>query len=86
MMFFWMVYSSKSPEKYISFQNIKQHNIIIIIEWFLKDHVTLKTGVMMQDYLHHNYASLKKKLWIWLFYCIFDQINSALLSVRDFFQ
>ncbi len=32
-------------------QNIKQHNCFLhqisILEWFLKDHVTLKTGVMM---------------------------------------
>ncbi len=51
-----------------------------------EDHVTLKTEVMM----------LKIQLWsqkyilncnnISQFYCIFDQINAALLGRRDFFQ
>ncbi len=42
-------------------KNIKQHNYIdlkkkCILEWFLKDHVALKTGVMMlkNTALHHR--------------------------------
>ncbi len=57
MLFFWTFYASKSHEKKkIIHKNIKQHNFdntfflnqqISILEWFLNDHVTLKTGVMM---------------------------------------
>jgi len=34
-------------EKYQGFNRI----LIIILEWFLKDHLTLKTGVMMMNSL-----------------------------------
>jgi len=46
----------------------------------LKDHVTLKTGVMMLKI--HNvllYFTI-------MFYCIFDRINAALVSIKGFFQ
>ncbi len=46
MRFFWTFYSSKNPEKKYHglHQNMTQHNCF---EWFLKDHVTLKTGLLM---------------------------------------
>ncbi len=58
MLIFGSFYSSKNPEKiYSTVLNIDNNNNnntkmflelqIIILEWFLKDHVTLKTGVMM---------------------------------------
>ncbi len=72
-------------------KNMQQHNgflhwaenqhIIMISE----DHVTLKTGVMMlknqfRSQIFLNCNNISK------FYCIFDQINSALVSNRDVFQ
>jgi len=45
----WSFYSSKNPE---------EKNHIIILEWFLKDHVTLKTGVMMLEITGINYTLL----------------------------
>ncbi len=50
MLFFWTVFKSKNPENNVSFFPEKKNFLeqqIIILEWFLKDHVTLKTGVMM---------------------------------------
>ncbi len=59
-------------------QNIKQHNCFLeytdnnkkyflsgILEWFLKDHVTLKTGVMMLKIQrhHHRNTLFKKKIF-----------------------
>ncbi len=51
--------------------------LIRILEWFLKDHVTVKTGVMMlkiQLYhhrkLHFNILYIKKWILIILLYCI----------------
>ncbi len=74
---------------------------ISITEVFLKDHVTLQTGVMM----------LKIHLWIteinyiikyiemeiiflkcnsisryYCFYCSFNQMNADLVTIREFFQ
>ncbi len=57
-LFFWTVDSSKDPEKNHSLlpqqaqlvfntDNNKKHFLSTILEWFLKDHVTLKTGLMM---------------------------------------
>ncbi len=67
-------------------------------EWFLKDHVTLKTGVMMQKksaFNHRNKWHFKKYIEIENnilncnnisdFYSMFDQTNTALVSIRDFF-
>jgi len=61
-----------------------------------KDHVTLKTGVMMlknqlwhhRDKLHFKiYLKKKKNVIIFynitVFYFIFDQIHAALVSIRD---
>ncbi len=45
-----------------------------ILEWFLKDHVTLKTGVTGKQWCNI--------VTILLFYCIFDQINAALMSSK----
>ncbi len=68
---------------------------ISILEWFLKDHVTLKTVMMLkiqlwsqQTITFYNIFKLKtdilnnKHISIFLLY----QINAALLSRRDFFQ
>ncbi len=47
---------SQFPQKYDAAQpvfNIDNKQKISILEWFLKDHVTLKTGVLM----------LKIQLW-----------------------
>ncbi len=66
-----------------------------ILEWFLKDHVTLKTGVVMlkiqfcghRNKLHFKIEKLFLNCHYYSFYCIFDQINTAFLSIlRDFFQ
>ncbi len=64
---------------------------IIILEWFLKDHVTLKTGVMMLKMnrnknilkyikIQNCYFKLQYYFTILPFYCNFDQINAALLN------
>ncbi len=61
MLFYLTFYSSKNQrKKYHRFQkNIKQHNSFNtdnIYKWLLKDHVTLKTGVMADEnsVLHHR--------------------------------
>ncbi len=64
MLFCWTFYSSKNPEKicHCFHKNIMQHNCyhaehqISILEWFLKDHVTLKTKVMATENssFHHR--------------------------------
>ncbi len=64
---------------------------ISILKWFLKDHVTLKTGVIMRKGVTGvNYILniLKQKRVILDYgnisrYCIFDQINAALVSIRE---
>ncbi len=69
------------------------------IRMISEDHVTLKTGVMMPEFqlciTGINYNILKKKTAIlncnnisqyYRFFCIFDQINAALVIRRDFFQ
>ncbi len=80
--------------------NNKKHSFFqqqIILEWFLKDHVTLKTGTMMltqkfsfdqRNKLHSKIYSIRKCLfWIVIIfqniYCIFDHINTALVNIRD---
>ncbi len=65
---------------------------IIILKWFLKDHVTLKTGVMMLkiqlyiteinyilQYIHIEYNYFK----LYFYWFI---LNTALVSVIHFFQ
>ncbi len=59
MLFFWTFYSSKNPEKkkfsqksstVFNIDNNKETFLelqISILEWFLKDHVTLKTGMLL---------------------------------------
>ncbi len=63
---------------------------IRILEWFLKDHVTLKTGVMMLkiqrcitgiNYIL-KYIQIKSNQINY----IFDQINAALISIKYIFQ
>ncbi len=62
----------------------------ISILWFLKDHVTLKTGVMMLKIqlriTAFNYILIIYNMVIIFnsFYSIFDQINAALVNRRDF--
>ncbi len=74
---------------------------IIILEWFLKDHVTLKTAVMMLkiqlritgiNYIL-QYIQIRKVILngknISQYNCFtvfFKQINIALVSRREFFQ
>ncbi len=72
---------------------------ISILEWFLKDHVTLKTGVMMlkiqlcitginyiSKYIRiENFIKIVTSFTIFLFLSVYDQINAALASIRDFF-
>ncbi len=62
---------------------------ICILEWFLKDHVTLKTGVMMLkiqlcitgiNYIF-KYLKMEKLFKILLFYFIY-QINAALVNIK----
>ncbi len=60
-----------------------------------EDHETLKTGVMMlkiqlhhRNILHFNIYSHRKHLFLngnncSVFYCIFDQINAALMSIKS---
>ncbi len=72
---------------------IRNEQQIIILEWFLKDQVTVKTGVMMLKIqlciTGINYI-LKYKTGILncninsQYQCIFDQINTGLLSITDF--
>jgi len=89
------------------YRNLKKQlfSILIIrnVSWaprFLKDHVTLKTGViMLKMWICHHRNELRFKIcsnrrfflirifhYIPVFFCIFDQINAPLLSIRDFFQ
>ncbi len=72
----------------------KTVKMIRILEWFLKDHVTLTTRVMMlkmQLYLTGINYILKcikiedscSKILIFQNNAIFDQIKAALVSIRD---
>ncbi len=69
----------------------QQINILYLI---LKDHVTMKTGVMTLKIqlcsTGINYILKQKTFQIviqsWLYYCIYVQINGALMSIRRFFQ
>jgi len=55
--------------------------------WCEKDHVTLKTGVMMLKIFKYlfKYSNRKVVIAIICFCCMFDQINSALMRIRDFY-
>jgi len=46
--------------------------------------VTLKTGVKIFKYLF-KYSNRKVVIAIICFCCMFDQINSALMRIRDFY-
>ncbi len=73
---------------------------IRILEWFLKImwHWRLEkwcwfrfdtTGInYISKYIQMEIRSFKLKLYFTIFalYCIFDQINAALVSIRDFFE
>ncbi len=58
MQLFWTFYSSKQHEKSItvSTKNIKQY-----LEWFLKDHVTLKTELKAAENVTVFTEANKKK-------------------------
>ncbi len=73
---------------------------ISILEWFLKDHVTLKTGVLMLTIfslitginyilkyiqIESSYFNLNISQY-YCFCCILDQINAGLVSRREFFK
>ncbi len=58
-MFFWTFDSSKTPDEYKMYHSI--------LEWFLKEHVTLKTGVILIHITEINYIFiniLKQKTFI----------------------
>ncbi len=67
---------------------------IRILECFLKNHVTLKTRVMMPksfsfaiteiNYIFKYIKTENSHFTFYSFYCIFDQINVALFTIRDF--
>jgi len=65
---------------------------ILIFDWFVKDHVTLKTGVMMKnsDLIKAVYSHRKLMIYtgtiFHCFYYIFDQINAALESRINSFR
>ncbi len=50
MLFFWTFYSSKNPENNFTIDEMFLEYQISILEWFLKDHMTLKTGVMADGF------------------------------------
>ncbi len=66
---------------------------IRILEWFLKDQVTLKTGVMVlkiqfcvKNKIHiqiqNSFFKLQKNIADLFIFVFFDQINAALMSIR----
>jgi len=58
---------------------------ISILEWFLKDHVTLKSGVMMQKIQVCPHRIWNQRSYL-KYDSLFDQIHAALVSKRDVFQ
>ncbi len=74
MLISWTFYLSKNPDFF-------SWTAISILELFLKDHVTLKTGVMKQKIL--EFDNISQYYW---FHFILDQINADLVNIRDFFQ
>ncbi len=76
MLFFLMFYLSKNPEKVFQVQKKTNDNKS---ECFLKDHVTLKTGVMTVENLALHHRNNISQIY-------FDQINAALMSKRYFFK
>ncbi len=51
----------------------------------IKDHVTVKSGVMTTEnsaFASQKYIKIEKKIII-LFHCIFDQINAVFVSITD---
>ncbi len=64
---------SKNQEK------IHEKHKISILEWFLKDHVTLKTGAYIWKYIKTFNLNCK----ISQYYSIFNQINAALVNAQD---
>ncbi len=65
---------------------------ISILEWFLKDNLTVKTGELAAQNLFKFENTLQEKTLVlncnnisqYLFYYVFDQINAALVSIRHF--
>ncbi len=85
LMHSWKTFFSIYDMKYEKHQ-------ISILEWCLKDHVTLKTGVMMLKIHILTYFNIKtvilhcNNISQLLFRCCFYQVNAALVSLKDFFQ
>ncbi len=83
-------------------KNIKQHNCfqivqqeqISVLEWFLKDHVTLKTGEIMLKIqlciteINYIFKHIKTKTAILQYYCftLFLIKCIAVVSIWDLFQ
>ncbi len=61
----------------------KEEMFLKILEWFL-DHVTTKTTVMTTDYW--VMTTENSVLQYYCLYCISNQINTALVSIKDFLQ
>ncbi len=74
-------------------------NQISILKWFLKDHVTLKTGVMAAKRINYSiklinyvliYIKIENGFIVIIFHnitdftLIFDKLNAALKSILDF--
>jgi len=68
-------------------KNIFFEHQISILEWFLKDYVTLTTGVIMQKFWIAQFLNCSNISQYYCLYCTFDQKkNAALVSIRYFFS
>ncbi len=58
---------------------------ISILDYFLKDHVIMKTGYWIYSFeiVIFNSNNISQYYWFWN---IVDQIYGALVSIRDLFQ
>ncbi len=87
------------PLKYIkqhnffNFDNYKKCFLITKSEWVQKDHITLKTGIMADEIQLCGPTWINKtikhilncnNILLYFLYHSFDQINAALVSIRNF--
>ncbi len=96
--FLFIIYSGEKKNQFSQKQCLITFFVeqqISILDWFLKDHVTLKTGVMILKiqlchYKNKNILNQKPVILnyknISEYYCIFDQINAAFVIIRVFFS
>ncbi len=91
-MFFWASYSSNNPEQLFSMLMIKGN-----VSWVpnQQDHVTLKTGIKTAENSDSvitrinyilKYIQIERYITKLRFYCIFDQINAALVRLENSLQ